>query len=997
MMRSPRLEGSRTSARQSTRGPKPSPRFQATRNLSDFPPLEQFQKQFAILEQQIHRLRQLSPPPEFHRVFSEFGEMKGKYLQFVEQCRKILKISKLRDPNYKVPDSVSQTAAAFPGQSNFFFNTLVAINSQKAGMFENMAFQLFSNMQKCVADFATLCEREQQSRRVYHDFESDLRSLLSNVKGGLDSIFERDFSTVDSDTVSALIESLKAWSRKFEVDLPHALHLQKLLLTGGGGPIEQFHASFVVLAPMMSTIPAFNQLLNEIFAGVDSYGAILKSVLRVAQINAVDPMTIPFVIHAHKPNSVVADPDFILDPLDHFISQLAELFECRAYQPMSKIDWYDKLLAKAHETVTTLQQQNHQLQTRVKSVDFITSERALNERFEGNRKYQEEISSSYEIQKTAFLRETVSSIRCLCQSDIIHPDDSPADQIRCIVSNCQMELDSLRKKVKEYHELVTQSMTQLETFSRVHLKEDLPENCNILQATTSVLTKAGELHFELEQSISTADPSVGELVRFLRNHLANQIDNIDEWTCIQLKHEFERVLSSSAQDLIHTKEEVQQMKESHTNYEKMIKELLIEVHDDISDSLGMTIDVTHSSFEILTKSIHSLLARSKEDSRSLGGFREFLASFLSQLLFAFQMPAVKFKGVALLDMKNVMVSILDSPIIQKRIGTGHSPRSLSLRVSRTSPTPIISSKDADAQFVLKIHGYIAECCAQLQASSMVSFLHLPFDKLMATLTKLIHERGELVLNLRGIIADVMIRISKRHKGQKESLMKRDIESLARELFSEIETMIASSKTDLSPLTSLIHPVSGEEYESQRLSPFESLKTELQRFAAGQASVEPFIAIIDSLVEDLSKSRTAFVPLSPYFTHFIARIEDMRRVVRKLSPRETHPLLFDLITKTAMVITACSVNLSAVSFMETFIQGEEQLADAISARIEMSEKVHELEAALAVRNQDLVDVKTQFSAFVTANKAQNEEYRKRVAEFHEKEISTIVDYYRENGQ
>jgi hypothetical protein len=539
---------------------------------------------------------------------------------------------------------------------------------------------------------------------------------------------------------------------------------------------------------------------------------------------------------------------------------------------------------------------------------------------------------------------------------------------------------------------MSQSLSQLQEFSNNALSEDLPENCDILEATTIVLAKAAAINRRTEKSRSRADPSVSELMLFLKKHLEHEIANFEDWTLAHLKHEFEKNIAMTASKLEESKYTIQQLKEHSELYETHVIDFLRKVEIELAATLGLAPDVTNISFDLLTASIANLVVRVREDSQVLESFREFLASFLSQIVFAVDLPVIKFNGFSLVKMKSVMISILDSPEIQRKLGRSPSGRPVSPRaVSHPPQREIISTKDADTQFALKIHNFLAESCGQLNSSPLVTFMHFPIDKLMATLTKSIYEKLDLTLNLRGLIADALIRVSKRPRAQKEAVMKLEVETLARELFSQLENQM-SLKGDLTSLKCLIHPLDQEQYEFRGMSPFDCIKAELQRIAGAQAAVAPFVALLDSLITDLSKSRNAFLPLSPYFSHFIGVLDDIKQIAKKLTPQDSHPLVFDLITKSTVIIIACGAGLSSVSFTQSFTEAEEKLSDLISTRLELSDKIRQLETTLAIKDHDLAELRTRFAAFATGNKAQSEDQRKRLADFHAQEVTAIIDYY-----
>ena len=104
-------------------GPKETGRstrsgLEMARNMLDFSPVQQFQKQFSALDQAMTKLRHLNPPKEVNSIFDEFDTLKKKYSAFFESCQSVLRQYKLGNESKGVPEEHMKVISGFPSSDN---------------------------------------------------------------------------------------------------------------------------------------------------------------------------------------------------------------------------------------------------------------------------------------------------------------------------------------------------------------------------------------------------------------------------------------------------------------------------------------------------------------------------------------------------------------------------------------------------------------------------------------------------------------------------------------------------------------------------------------------------------------------------------------------------------------------------------------------------------------------------------------------------------------
>jgi hypothetical protein len=223
---------------------------------------------------------------------------------------------------------VFDRAAEFPEQSNAFFAVLLIIHSQKSSIFEPKVYRAFSRIERVTTEFGVLCEHDHDSRHVFKEAEPELKRLVAASRSSIDALFRVPFNSIESEHVTAVLEGFRTLARRFEVDLPHALHLQRLMPDDGRDCVKQFHSNYVAICPLLAIILNFNFCLREILDTADAYGAVLKGLLTQARLTTVDPISVPAdSLPDAKPNSEVGEV-LVIEPIDQFLAAVAQFFHC---------------------------------------------------------------------------------------------------------------------------------------------------------------------------------------------------------------------------------------------------------------------------------------------------------------------------------------------------------------------------------------------------------------------------------------------------------------------------------------------------------------------------------------------------------------------------------------------------------------------------------------------------------------------------------------------
>lgn len=998
-----------------------TPLTKTPRNMSDFTPIQQVQKIFTKIDKLFLKLRQMSPPDDFTQLIDDFFDLKTKYTVFIESCNKIdrhikvgnTKNNKNSNSNEKFIDNAREICTSFPVETSRFFSYFYHVNSKLSRFFIQAFQNYFTIMENCFHDYGEICLKEQQTRYIYLQFESAIQELFTFVRQELNSALT-SFDEIQD--VSPVVESLKLLSRKFENELPHAMHNQRLMLTEGNDFLNQFHTCFVLMVPLLANIPVFNQIFTEIADQVDPFQDILIVLLHDLQIE------VPHVLKTQEiQNSVNSEDLFHISPQDHFIKEMAAFFGASDGADLHQNEWYNEIMSKAKEIINNLKQKNHQLMTKLKSNDEIKSEKVLNDRIEQNRKYKEQIQQEYEEKEIKLMRDVINSIKVLVPYDLLASSDDFDTQIKCIISNAQLEQKVAKENIEELNETISQTWDVLSNFMTSKLYMNVDKNTPLPNLAEALIEKVSKKKEKDETNTENRSPSNSELDIFLKKFLAKQQVNAINMTTPEMKKEVKKLISTLKFKLNEKEQKLTNLTESSTEFQDKAMEAFSKIQRSLAlynQAEPLVSDVT---FESVTSSIFSLIDEIDKKRQNQSNFRNFLTSFLAQLLHALRLQQPKFRDMTESQLKDIMTSILDAPQIQRSLSasvftTEISP--INKALNNTSPRTVRPSqpfssltsrsttalKEVDSQFVLKMHAYLCDCSALLKGLAPVKFLHTPIEKLMQDVTKSIYEKNDCLMNYRGLLADIYIRTSRTtvsfnsrpNSKEKEELMKADIGKVASGIFQSIEDLMSRNERDikakLAEMVNLIPHDDQKQFNLMKLKPIEMVRAELEKMRKSSESVTSIIQILDEISRDLQKERIGFVPVSPFFKHYLGEIENLRRVSIRLSPQETHPAVYSVATKMISLVDSFSNALSALSISENISERHKELMDKLVNKKDFDDQIESLKNTISQKNDEIEKLKTQLNSFVQANKKKWDDQVKLITKIHQQEINQIIEFY-----
>lgn len=984
-----------------------TPILKSVRNISDFTPLQQFQKVFSDLDKYFVKLRQTNPPDGLEQLFQDFSDFKTQYNIFVDSCNKISRHNKVGSNNNVTEKMISSSQTIckdFPHLSSEFFKYFLHIKSQLMQFFIQAFQNYFTIMETCFHQYGELCLREQQTRYYFLQYESTIQDLFSKCQNGLNHALS---SFEELEDTSQVVESLKNLSRKFESELPQAILNQRIHLPQGNQILSHFHQSFVLIVPLLSKIPLINQLFDEITDLIDPFQVLLESLLNDLKIDAPHISTIHEIQDSITPNSL-----FHITPQDRLIQDISKLFGLGDGMDMSQEEWYSKILNKAQQTLNNYQQQIHQLTSQLKSYDQIKSEKVLNERIEENLKYKENVEKNFEERRAELMRNVINSVKVLVPYDLISTNDDFDTQLNCIISNAELEQKVTKENLNELKDTIVQTETILTDFLKSQLYVNPDRNMHLPNLAEFAVEKVKKQQRKFDNShIIGSSPNSSDLNAFLKKFLTkNQIEtNVSNLTTQQLKKELKKYVSNLKFKLNDTEDKLLKLKDYSSNYEDTTIKTLSTIQRSLAEMNNSEPLVSDVNFDSVSNSIMSLLETFSMNNQKQERFRHFLSSFLAQVLHALHMQQPKFKDMDDQQFKDVMSRILDSPQIQRNLNSGAqsmnaTPRStlktlpINKKANDLTPSAISvrpSYRDNDHQFQLKVHSYLCDCCGQLRGVSSVQFIHNSVERLMQDVSRAIYDKNESLRNYQGLLADVCIRLEP-NKFTKVELMKSDIATIATSIFTSIESLLSKDvrniKENLSEMVNLIPMEDRHQFESMKLTPIDSVASELEKISKSHEIALSIIQLSDDLSNYLDKEKLGFVPVSQYFKNYMNSIENLRRISIRISEQETQSTIYLIITKLVALIDNYSIALSAVSMNDEISEKNKDIMNELTNQKELLKSIEQLKIIVDKKDHQMNQMKMQLRSFIQANREKMDNQIKILNDIHEKEINHIIQYY-----
>jgi hypothetical protein len=659
----------------SARASKTAPIYSTPRNLSDYTPIEQFQKHFTILDLQVLKLRQLDPPEDFQRLFSDFADLKREFGVFHQTCLRLIRSQKL-SPNHEIHPEVAVVIADFPGPSTAFFGVVHALNTQRFQIYFPLMCEYFATMEDTISVYGNICETAAQTRIIHKRLAPNVASHVAAVRKHLEYFFSDCTDGITDEMTGRFMELLKGLSRSFTLELHSTIRAQKVIPTGLNFQIDKFDRAFVSLTTLLSNIPTIDLTLAALLELGGSYCDLLEQVLVDLRLKPAEPITLQFGdSREEKPSSVAQSGIIVIDPIDQFLNDLCELFQCSTRSDSTAV-LCNRILTSARKTINDLNEENHRLKTRLESAEFIKSEKALNLRFEENQRFQNDLTQSFAIQRTALLRGLIDQLGVLAPCEVLHPTDDYQTRVDVILSNVKFELDDLRKKVTKDEAILSESLSKVAEFANAQYSLEFDEGTDLTTAISLLQRQFAKSLKRMEKLLTEDDPSRSELVDFLTKILRGRIENSQDLTLSQLKMEFTNFVARLEQNAEDNQSEIFSLK-AHTS------EFQVEVINRLSewkDRLKVLVDGvdrgTEPSYENLASQISGLLELAEKDKEKKTLFGRFLVSFLSQVMFALHLAVPKFNGMADEQLEDVMMTVLDAPQIRTGLGkfeTGLDP------------------------------------------------------------------------------------------------------------------------------------------------------------------------------------------------------------------------------------------------------------------------------------------------------------------------------------
>jgi hypothetical protein len=212
-------------------------------------------------------------------------------------------------------------------------------------------------------------------------------------------------------------------------------------------------------------------------------------------------------------------------------------------------------------------------------------------------------------------------------------------------------MDSLRQKVLEQEKVIEQCQQQLHNFYQSQFFAELPPNAELPETTSIVLDSVARRQTGSDQKLKEGDPWADFLIGELKGRVANS----DTLMGSGLKNALSTYIRSTEQRLADVTRELDETKRSTKNLESHATESISRMHQSLLAIVQDNREFADSSFDSFVNHSVELLSIIKDPSEDAKMIHHFLSSFIGQLLYALNLPVLKFKDLSFDQMKDVMV------------------------------------------------------------------------------------------------------------------------------------------------------------------------------------------------------------------------------------------------------------------------------------------------------------------------------------------------------
>ena len=687
------------------------------KNISELTPLQAFQKYFTLFENQMVKLRQTHAPYGIDRIFEVFHSLKSRYPAFISSCSTIYKRIQLKNTAVEVPVDAQDLCRVFSLDFGDLLASLAQISSSIPSLYQSHLGELAKNMRYSITRYANNCFLDHRTRFVYQNYESFFKQNLDQCQSDLDYFLSHNsFEAMTVDRMQHIVERFKHVSRKFEMELPHAMSLQRLTVPNGDSLIRSFHTDFVTFIPLLTGIPNFMAEFKAILEQIPYFGQSLQELIESLGLRPPSTQSSPMPQTRSISESTLSEefPPHDEDPFLVYVPKILELLQIEQIEDFyHQQDYvYQQIIDRIQEVLNIHANEKHQMQTKIDALSNINDNSTIAERTLENQQYKEDLKKQFENEKETIYREVLDNVKSLTPKSITSRNDDTKTQIDCVVTCVHEEIEHLHKQINKYETEMKKSKEILKDLRDRYLGMETNENEYLPETIDSTIQAMENTKRALDQQLKDINPTNNTLEVFLHETLIQfckkQQTELKNLTMDRMKEMIGRHILDLDEEIKKLKERLKDVRESKRQLEDKVISELSQIRYKLEEQLNNTED-TNLDIDDLLARIKALLTQHDSNEKDRVAFRQFLSSFLSQLLLAFHLQQIRFRNATDQQLKNVMTSILDTPDIQKLLSgqyisqnpsttnLGYSapqtPKSMPRRNS-VSITPISTSQSA---------------------------------------------------------------------------------------------------------------------------------------------------------------------------------------------------------------------------------------------------------------------------------------------------------------
>ena len=643
------------------------------KNISEFTPLQAFQKHFTLFENQMVKLRQSHAPYGIERIFEVFNSLKSRYPAFLSSCSTINKRIQLNNSAVEVSVDAQDLCRVFSLDFGDLLASLAQISSSIPSLYQSNLGELAKDMRYNITRYANACFLDHRTRFVFQNYDTFFKQNLDQCQNDFDFFLtHNNFEEITVDKMQHIIERYKQVSRKFEMELPHAMSLQRLTVPNGDSFIRSFHTDFVTFIPLLTGIPNFMAEFKLILEQIPLFGQSLQDLIESLGLRAPSTQSSPLPKSRSITESGLSEefPPHDEEPYLVYIPKILELLQIEQiddfYEQQDYV--YQQIIDRIREVLNLHENEKHQMQTKINALSNINDNSTIAERTLENQQYKDDLKKQFETEKEAMYREVLDNIKSLTPKSITSPNDDTKTQIQCVVTCVHEELEQLHHLLNQYETEIKKSKEILKDLRDIYLGMETDDDEYLPNTIDNTIQAMENTKRSLDQQLKDINPTNNILEVFLHDTLIQfckkKPTELKNLTIDRMKEMVGRHILDLDEEIKKLKDKLKEVRDSKKELEDKVISELSQIRYKLEEQLNNTEETNLDIDDLLTR-IKALLQQHDSNEKDRIAFRQFLSSFLSQLLLAFHLQQIRFRNATDQQLKNVMTSILDTPDIQK--------------------------------------------------------------------------------------------------------------------------------------------------------------------------------------------------------------------------------------------------------------------------------------------------------------------------------------------